>query len=847
MVRLALRAGTDWGASRRGLGFIFLSVIVVAAIADEKARGQEIRSGATRVDFAPLARCVPRQDLLLFLEFDGFDAHPKRWRSSAAFKLLNDTKLGALLEDLALQGIELIQDSIPREKRISGADALDLLKGIAREGFVVAVSRDGPDDRRIVLAARRGDRPEMRRLLGIVDFLLRRSDDESSSEPLVAQVKAGRTIHPLGGKAVWMIDNGDLIVTEKKNFENILSALDGKEPNAIKHALRAELATPEDGFQPAAIGFVDMAALAPISPEAVRSGLDGLKRIELRWGFHEGALMTRLQLVAPGPRRGALSLLDAPSFGVESIHLVPQNVTALTVLSIEPAKAFVELSALAKLVGAEEPPQTRNVGVAATRSLDLQSNLLNHLGPALTFYAQSPRVEEAASAASLLMSQVSGFTFAGQVRDEVAVSRGLPAAINALNSTLRRQMQINPRDPLTRILTTLSFHRFERAADRRPAYVMDLPANVLPQPFVAMLRPTVMLGRDRLVVSASTAAAEQALAPGARWQAPEAFLPVINKLPREMVYLSLSDPRAGTEVFTEALPILVRQVNAEIALSRGNLGKNAREVSLRLDPDLLPAAAQLDRLLFPSTTTLVVDRDGATLTHREAIPTLASPAVAGGIVALLIPTLQSARDAARRARCLSNLRQIALAMHNYHSANGAFPRPAILDEKGKPLLSWRVAILPYVGQQDLYNRFKQDEPWDGPNNKALLKEMPPVFLCPSRTGVEPFTTTYRAFVGNGAMFEKDQDIGVVNVTDGTSNTIMVVEAKQAVPWTKPDDLSFHPVAPPSLRGTGSPHPGGFNAAMADGAVRFIKNTINLDVFRALITRAAGEVIGAGAF
>ena len=159
----------------------------------------------------------------------------------------------------------------------------------------------------------------------------------------------------------------------------------------------------------------------------------------------------------------------------------------------------------------------------------------------------------------------------------------------------------------------------------------------------------------------------------------------------------------------------------------------------------------------------------------------------------------------------------------------------------------RVLLSAYIEQQELYDKFKQDEPWDSPHNKALLKEMPPVYRCPIRTNVEPFTTNYRVFVGNGALFQKDQDIGVADVTDGTSNTIMIVEAKEAVPWTKPDDLSFDPAAAPSLHGAGSPHPGGFNASMADGSVRFLKNTIDLNVFRALITRAGGEVIGAGAF
>ncbi len=172
---------------------------------------------------------------------------------------------------------------------------------------------------------------------------------------------------------------------------------------------------------------------------------------------------------------------------------------------------------------------------------------------------------------------------------------------------------------------------------------------------------------------------------------------------------------------------------------------------------------------------------------------------------------------------------------------------AITDKDGKPLLSWRVAILPYLEQQELYNKFKLDEPWDSPNNKPLIKEMPKVYLCPSRRNPEPGTTTYRVFVGKGALFEEGEGTGLQNVTDGTSNTIMVVESKDAVLWSKPDDLKFDMEAKPSLYGAASPHPGGFNASFADGSVRFIKNSISLQVFKALITRASGEVVSSDSY
>ena len=107
-------------------------------------------------------------------------------------------------------------------------------------------------------------------------------------------------------------------------------------------------------------------------------------------------------------------------------------------------------------------------------------------------------------------------------------------------------------------------------------------------------------------------------------------------------------------------------------------------------------------------------------------------AIIAVLIALLLPAVQSAREAARRAQCVNNLKQIGLAMHNYASANGGFPPAAIVDPRGKPLLSWRVAILPYLDANPLYAKFKLDEPWDSPHNKELLKYMPAVYGCPSR-------------------------------------------------------------------------------------------------------------------
>ncbi|QJW92692.1 DUF1559 family PulG-like putative transporter [Frigoriglobus tundricola] len=142
-------------------------------------------------------------------------------------------------------------------------------------------------------------------------------------------------------------------------------------------------------------------------------------------------------------------------------------------------------------------------------------------------------------------------------------------------------------------------------------------------------------------------------------------------------------------------------------------------------------------------------------------------------------------------RSANNLKQIGLAMHVYNEVNKSFPPAAVCDKKGKPQLSWRVLILPYIEHEELYKEFKLDEPWDSAHNKKLLAKMPSVYALP---GSEPGATEthYRVFVGNGAGFDWITGPKVGDIVDGLANTLMVVTAAKAVPWTKPDELEFDP-------------------------------------------------------
>jgi serine/threonine-protein kinase len=201
------------------------------------------------------------------------------------------------------------------------------------------------------------------------------------------------------------------------------------------------------------------------------------------------------------------------------------------------------------------------------------------------------------------------------------------------------------------------------------------------------------------------------------------------------------------------------------------------------------------------------------------------------------------RERSLHTQSINNLNLLALAFHHYHNTYGHFPAPAITDKDGKPLLSWRVDILPFVEQDKLYKQFHRDEPWDSEHNKKLLELMPKIFAAPHELKpAEPYNTYYQVFVGKDAPFAAGRKTRFNDFTDGTTNTFLIVEAGEAVPWTKPIDLPFDAKGPlPKLGGL---FQDGFHAAMADGTVRFVKRSMPDLTLRALITPAGGEVIPA---
>jgi hypothetical protein len=210
---------------------------------------------------------------------------------------------------------------------------------------------------------------------------------------------------------------------------------------------------------------------------------------------------------------------------------------------------------------------------------------------------------------------------------------------------------------------------------------------------------------------------------------------------------------------------------------------------------------------------------------------------------IMVPMVARVRAAAQRNQDANNLKQMALAMHNYMDVYKSFPAPYSSDKQGKPLLSWRVHILPFIEHDQLYKQFKLDEPWDSEHNRKLIPLMPAVYKSPMQKNVAKGKTTYLVPVGKDTIFPGPKGISIRDITDGTSNTILIVEVNDdnAVTWTKPDDFKTNVKKPLAIlvrRGAA-----GFHVAMADGSVRYVARTVTLETLKAAFTRNGGEVLG----
>ncbi len=223
------------------------------------------------------------------------------------------------------------------------------------------------------------------------------------------------------------------------------------------------------------------------------------------------------------------------------------------------------------------------------------------------------------------------------------------------------------------------------------------------------------------------------------------------------------------------------------------------------------------------------------------------------LITITLPGSTTPTDVSRRTQCRNNLKQIGLAMHNYHDVHGSFPAAAL----GQPPVSWRIALLPYLEHASLAEQYNRNLPWNSSANALLQNTKVPPYACPSRPSQFDshwrFLTAYIVPNSDGAIFSSNTGTPYSEIKDGTSNTFLAMEAcGTEIVWTEPRDVdssnaAFSVNAPGPVKGmsgsmTSSWYFAGSQVCLADGSVRFIDTRIDPRVMQALITKDGGEEI-----
>ena len=550
-----------------------------------------------------------------------------------------------------------------------------------------------------------------------------------------------------------------------------------------------------DGLAPK---ILEALGISKLQSFAAVSGLD-------KTGSHSIAVIT-----TDGTPTGLFDLIPDKPLSINDFKKVPANAVNATVLRFDLAYLYDRI-----LAGVEQvDPNLRALaeqtvaGIEPHIGISLKDEVLMGFGDTWTYYS---------TAGEAATSVVPNIVVTVSVRKPAGVANALNVVVNAAQAALANA---GPQAPF--LLKDFTV----RGDNGHTIVFSNLPVPV---------QPTWVLTKDQLVIGLTPQLVTAHLTPTAKGSlADNEHLKAGFKWNSKPLMVSYSDPKPGLQstytMVTSFGPMLL-----------GTLA--AQGINFALPP--LPPISDIEQHLLPTVTTMGRTSNGWKTESHGVFPSGvgASPAVIAVGVALLLPAVQQAREAARRSQAKNNLKQIGLAMHTYHDTYRAFPAAASVDKKDKKLLSWRVHVLPFIDQAALYQQFHLDEPWDSDHNNQFIKQIPGVYVQPTHADLaQDGKTVYLVPTGKGTAFEGNEGMKIQNFTDGTSNTILAVEAHRnaAVIWTKPDDLEV--VFKDPLKNLKSALAGGFHILMCDGSARFVSDNIDVNILKALFTRGGGEVI-----
>ncbi len=565
--------------------------------------------------------------------------------------------------------------------------------------------------------------------------------------------------------------------------------------------------------RPATYTYVNVKAIAEMAAETADPevaavlrllGLDNVQYAAAVSGLDGDGFLSRSLLGVDGDPEGVVALLAGEPLAAADLDPVPRDATFAAAIRLDAEKVLDLVLAIAEHEG--DPHVAGGIAeLERELGVDLRSDVFGPLGDRWRLYGSPSEMGIVPLGAVAVV----------RVDDHATLAAAHAKLLDFAKSQLSPE-EWGPAAP--------RIDQFEHAG--RTIHLFNARSPDMP------LAPAWCLTEEELIVSLFPQGIKAYLSrePGAASlaQSPEvatAFDPAGG--PTALFYV---DSKRVFELIYPAFPMLAQVVLSEAARQ-----------GIDLNVSIVPSAPAIGKHLRPGVATLRRTPEGLELASRQTLPGGSVGPAVPMAVGLALPAVSAARQAARRAQSSNNLRHIALAMHNYHMVHRSFPPAYIADEAGKPLLSWRVLLLPYLEQAHLYDQFKLDEPWDSEHNKRLIESMPETYRSPAGTA-DPGMTNYLTVRGKETAFPGAEGVRFADIRDGTSNTIMAVEVDdaKAVPWTKPDDFAHDSDRP--MAGLGGLWPDGFLVIFCDGAVRFLQTNLDRRILNALFTIAGGEVV-----
>ncbi len=539
-------------------------------------------------------------------------------------------------------------------------------------------------------------------------------------------------------------------------------------------------------------------------------GLRSIKSLHGLAGFDEHGCVTHSKLVTDGRRRGLLSLLPYKELSDNDLKIIPHDVMIAGAVRVDLSETWENFL---RLVEEFEPKAAERMERDLWRTeeelgVNIEDDLIGSLDDVWTAYVP----------AGDLMSAWHGSVITCKVKDADRLRTAMKKIVDFAKANMaeRRGQGVKIR---------------ETEFEGEKVYTVNVTGT--PFPF----SPSWCVTDNWLVVGLTPQTVRGVMTRNSK---------DTNKGRGEDSLADLAEVRqmfdrrdAPSSITYVDTPKLVRSLYPLVQMGAQMLSSQLAREGIEIDTSILPSSDAIIRHLRPSVSTMSHSSDGFTFYSQHSLPG------GGGVMVLAplaasatLPAIMTARTAARQNQDLNNMKQIALAFHNYGDVHGKFPNN-IYDENGKALLSWRVRLLPYLEQNALYKQFHLDEPWDSAHNRPLADTLIEVYTSPD--GPSNGKTRYLALAGEETIFPGEKKISFASIRDGSSNTIMFVKASAAaaVPWTQPKDIVFNAKKP--FKSLDS-RDGRFAATFADAHSTWLSQEIGEETMRAYATRAGGEVI-----